>query len=323
MRGILILLLLSGVSLSVRTYKTSFPLTENPISENGNWVNGQAQGLDWANVSTTPGFGRGEQAPDRGTYNDSVALVTGEWGPNQTVETTVKDLVSGANSTREVEIRLRSTVTAHNSTGYEVHWSARPSDPYLGVTRWNGPLNSFKILQSTKAEVGMTDGDTFMATIVGGTVTAYINGVQKIQVTDSHPFASGSPGIGFYLANSKRNPAPQAEYGFSSFRATDDSAVSTISVPPSSRKLTSGLNPPYRPNVALPGGFTGAPILSGNGQRIRGIGECVANCSLLWSCEMILHEREQYRRNSDEPKEYRSSLIRYRKLSHGMEPPRP
>src|SRR5215469_10386519 len=120
MRGILILLLLSGVSLSVRTYKTSFPLTENPISENGNWVNGQAQGLDWANVSTTPGFGRGEQAPDRGTYNDSVALVTGEWGPNQTVETTVRDLVSGGNSIREVEIRLRSTVTAHNSTGYEV-----------------------------------------------------------------------------------------------------------------------------------------------------------------------------------------------------------
>jgi hypothetical protein len=120
MRNILILFLLSGVNLSARTYETSFPMTENPISENGNWVNGQAEGLDWSNVSTTSGFSRGEQVPDRGSYNDSVALVDGVWGPNQTVETTVRDLVSGGNSTREVEIRLRSTVTAHNSTGYEV-----------------------------------------------------------------------------------------------------------------------------------------------------------------------------------------------------------
>jgi hypothetical protein len=83
--------------------------------------------------------------------------------------------------------------------------------------------------------VGITNGDTLMATIVGGTVTAYINGVQKIQITDPHPFSSGSPGIGFYLENSRGNPAPQAEYGFSSFRATDDLTESTISVRPSSQ----------------------------------------------------------------------------------------
>ena len=113
----------------------------------------------------------------------------------------------------------------------------------------------------------MTDGDTFKATIVGGTVTAYINGVQKIQVTDSHPFASGNPGIGFYLANSNRNPAPQAEYGFSSFKATDDSAVSTVSVPSSSRTLTFGPTAPHRPNVALPAGSIGAAILNVCGQH--------------------------------------------------------
>jgi hypothetical protein len=240
MRNILPVLLLSCVSLSARTYKTSFPLTENPISENGNWVNGKAQGLDWADVSTTPGFARGEQAPDRGNYNDSVALLTGVWGPNQTVETTVRDLASDGRPAREIEIRLRSTVTAHNSTGYEVFWSVRPSDPYLQVARWNGPLNSYTILGSTRVGVGMTNGDRFMATIVGGTVTAYINGVQKIQVTDSHPFSSGSPGIGFYLANSRGDPAPQAEYGFSSFKATDDSTESTISVSPSRRPVTCG-----------------------------------------------------------------------------------
>lgn len=235
MRSILIFFLSSCVSLSARTYQTSFPLTENPISESGNWVNGQAQGLDWSNVSTTPGFARGQQVPDTGvstlfgfrrSYNDSVALVAGAWGANQTVQTTVRNLnlTSADRSLREVEIRLRSTVTAHNSTGYEVFWSAQPSHPYLQVARWNGPLNSFTILGSTKAGVSMINGDTFKATIDGGTITAYINGVQKLQVTDSKPFSSGSPGIGFYLENARGKPAPQAEYGFSSFAATDSSA---------------------------------------------------------------------------------------------------
>jgi len=246
MRSILILFVSSCVSLSARTYQTSFPLTENPISEGGNWVNGQAQGLDWANVSSTPGFARGQQVPDTGvstlfgfrrSYNDSVALVAGAWGANQTVQTTVRNLTSGGSDIREVEIRLRSTVTAHNSTGYEVFWSAQPSNPYLQIARWNGPLNRFRILGSTTAGVGMTDGDTFTATIVGGTVTAYINGVQKLQVIDSHPFSSGSPGIGFYLENAGHNPAPQAEYGFSSFTATDSWTGSTVSALPSRRRL--------------------------------------------------------------------------------------
>src|ERR1700745_3544768 len=70
---ILILFVMTCASLNARSYETSFPLAENPISENGNWVNGQAQGLDWSDVSTKPGFARGEQVPDTGNYNDSVA----------------------------------------------------------------------------------------------------------------------------------------------------------------------------------------------------------------------------------------------------------
>jgi hypothetical protein len=37
------------------SYSTTFPLTENPISEGGSWTNGGATGLDWANVQT-PAF---------------------------------------------------------------------------------------------------------------------------------------------------------------------------------------------------------------------------------------------------------------------------
>jgi hypothetical protein len=230
-KTMLMFVLSSCMSLSARTYETSFPVTENPISENGNWVNGQAQGVDWSNVSTTPGFARGQQVPGSRNYNDSVALVSGAWGADQTVRATVRIVSSGDSAVKEVEIRLRSTVTAHNSTGYEIFWSAQSAQPYLEVARWNGPLNDFTILGSVKTGVGMANGDAFAATIVGGAITAYINGIQKLQVSDPKPFSSGNPGIGFYLANSRHNPAPQAEYGFSSFTATDDSTGSLISTP--------------------------------------------------------------------------------------------
>jgi hypothetical protein len=38
---------------------TNFPLTEDPISEGGNWIGGGTTGLDWNNVQTTPGFANG------------------------------------------------------------------------------------------------------------------------------------------------------------------------------------------------------------------------------------------------------------------------
>jgi len=43
------------------TYTTNFPLTEDPISEGGKWINGKKDGVDWANVRTTPGFAFGTE----------------------------------------------------------------------------------------------------------------------------------------------------------------------------------------------------------------------------------------------------------------------
>ena len=75
-----------------RTYTTNFPRTENPLSESGNWVSGRA-GLDWADVRTRAGLAFGTQtrkattAP--GEYDDSTALVSGPWAPDQTAQATV------------------------------------------------------------------------------------------------------------------------------------------------------------------------------------------------------------------------------------------
>ena len=63
------------------TYSTSFPGTEDPISENGNWVGGQnAGGNLWGNVQKTPGFAFGVSQPTQ--FGDPTAILTGTWSPN-------------------------------------------------------------------------------------------------------------------------------------------------------------------------------------------------------------------------------------------------
>jgi hypothetical protein len=110
---------------TARTYTTKFPLTEDPISEGGKWINGKKNGLDWANVRTTPGFAFGTEIggnrPELQKYDDSTALLTGTWGPEQTAQATVHRVnKDDDNIYQEVELRLRSALSPHNATGYEV-----------------------------------------------------------------------------------------------------------------------------------------------------------------------------------------------------------
>src|SRR5437667_66097 len=77
-------------------------------------------GLDWSNVQTSTNFAYGTQV-DTGVYltNDSAAIVSGAWGLNQTVQATAHlPNFSGG----EVELRLRTSLSAHKATGYEILW---------------------------------------------------------------------------------------------------------------------------------------------------------------------------------------------------------
>ena len=215
-----------------RTYTTNFPLTENPISEGGNWINGKTVGLDWSNASTTPGLVIGLESGTTG-YDDTVALVTGAWGPNQTVQATVFTRNQNDNIFEEVELRLRSTLSAHRCTGYEINFSARSSsNAYVQIVRWNGPLASWTLLDSRGGSAyGIKTGDIVKATITGNVITAYINNVQVLQVTDG-TYTTGNPGVGFYLQNAT---GKNGDYGFSSFTATD--GVQSLSPPTNLRVL--------------------------------------------------------------------------------------
>jgi hypothetical protein len=211
--------------VTAESYTTNFPLTENPISESGRWIGGKTTGLKWADFQSTPGVAFGKQlGTTPGKYDDSIALVTGTWGPNQTVEATVKTVNQNDSIFEELELRLRSTITPNNSTGYECLFSARSSaNAYVQIVRWNGPFGNFTLVDAIDgSSMALHDGDTIKCIASGNTITAYINGVQKLRVTDG-VYANGNPGIGAYLQDTT---GLNADYGFTSFTASD--GVTTI-----------------------------------------------------------------------------------------------
>ncbi len=224
----------SGITVTVSnsstgsgTYSTKFPLTENPISENGKWINGQTVGLDWNNVQTTPGFAGGV-GPSSVEYSDPTAILAGSWGPDQTLTGTVYSVGASDNYYQEIELRLRTSVSPHSITGYEVMFrTPNNSSAYVNMARWNGALGDFTWLNGASG-IGVNNGDVITATIVGSTISAYINGNLIVTSTDS-TFTSGSPGIGFNYGCSNT----YSNFGLTSFSATDQGSGIIDTTPPS------------------------------------------------------------------------------------------
>jgi hypothetical protein len=208
----------NDAAASKKTYSTKFPVTENPLSEKGAWTNGKTLGVDWSNVATTSGLAYGIESGNGG-YDDSVALLNGLWKPDQSVEATVYSKNQREDIFQEVELRLRSSLARHIATGYEINFRCLKTDKaYTQIVRWNGKLGKFSYLNvKNGAQFGVKNGDVVKATMIGNVITVFINGVQVNQATDN-TYASGSPGIGFYLQGASGS---SQDYGFSSFSATD------------------------------------------------------------------------------------------------------
>ena len=210
-----------AVASSQQTFSTNFPLSENPISEGGRWINGNEVGLDWQNVCTIAGLAFGTQSGHSEVYDDSTAVLKGTWGPNQTAQATVKILPKVTSAIQELELRLRTTITPHSITGYELCFRAVHPGGYMAIVRWNGPLGNFTTLTTNnKAYQGLQNSDVIKASIIGSTITVWVNGVVVGEATDSK-FMSGCPGVGFWL--SKGPASTNSDYGFTSFSATDGS----------------------------------------------------------------------------------------------------
>ena len=205
-------------------YKTSFDLEENPISDNGHWINGRRTGIDWSDVSSSKGLAIGHQKGDV-HYTDATAILTGMWSSDQRASATVFAGRTYESDYPEVELRLRSTLSPHYSSGYEIAFSTagRTSKAYLLLVRWNGPVGDFTYLKELHGpQYGAGNGDVVKATIIGHTLTAYINGKQMAQANDTI-YSSGNPGIGinFDWIDHGVPVGTNEGYGFTNFTASD------------------------------------------------------------------------------------------------------
>ena len=120
----------------------------------------------------------------------------------------------------EVELRLRSSLSPHNCTGYEVMFRCSKSPKaYCNIARWDGILGAWMMLKETHgSQYGVAGGDVVKASIKGDMITVWINGVQVTQTRD-YLFTSGNPGIGFYIEGTT---GVDNQYGFSRFTATSE-----------------------------------------------------------------------------------------------------
>ncbi len=230
MTSFLFVLMVLGVlspPVFAQVYSTSFSLTENPITEGGGrWLNGEATGLVWEDVQTASGNAFGTD-DDFDGYDDSAAILTGTWGANQAVEATVFCENAAPAASEEVEIRLRSALSANVNTGYEVLFSCAVSGgAYSQIVRWNGALGDFTVLNHTGPGATVDPGDVVYAEIVGTTITAKVNGSMVMTVSDS-TYSSGNPGIGFFQ---RSDLAHNALFGFTQMTAT--SPPGAVPAPP-------------------------------------------------------------------------------------------
>jgi hypothetical protein len=168
----------------------------------------------------------GTQSGSSGTTDDSVALLTGTWGPDQDVSGTCFRSNPQANTIfEEVELWLRGNIAAHFTTGYEINVRVASTDGvgaggYLQIVKWNGALNDYTLLSFTGGGInGLGNGQVVRATMIGSTITVYLNGSQVGTVVDT-TYATGKPGLGMYLQGTISG-GTNADYGWSSFSATD------------------------------------------------------------------------------------------------------
>jgi hypothetical protein len=219
--------------VSVRSYKTDFPRDETPVDEDGMWLNGKKDAIDFTDCITSNGFIHGapsrmnvlekraeqgnldesEEAPE-GDYDDPTAILTGEWGPNQHGKAVAHVENPTEEWFQEVQIRLRCTLKPHYISGYEIFFRCLSGENgYAEIVRWNGAVGDWTSLQRHQGpEYGVKDGDVIEATIEGNVITGFINGEEKITVTDD-TWDSGAPGVGFNFGVGDT----YADHGLSSF----------------------------------------------------------------------------------------------------------
>lgn len=205
--------------MTIRQFSTTFPDTENPISQGSIWTNGGAVGIDRTNVRTTTGKAFGTEPGNSGSiYDDSVATIqTGSWGNDQASECTVFIVPTAPAPNAECELLLRTTISSNSQVGYEFNVSASTGINYATIVRLEGTIGTFTTL-AQRLDLHLVDGDIMGFKVVGSSFSAYLNGSLILGPVSDTTYPSGSPGIGFFLKNQTGN---NDHYGITRFSTND------------------------------------------------------------------------------------------------------
>lgn len=204
------------------TFSTTFPLTENPISQGGIWRRGLAEGLDWTDPATglasdgltSIAYGTQTQhAPP--PYDDSLACLSGYNASHWCQGTIYND--GAIVGLPEVELLLHWTIGANSATGYEVDILG---DGRVDLTRWNGASGDYLIVVApTTNNVSIANGAVWYAEANDLTkiITVTCNGNTCYTYDysgDAAALQSGNPGFGFYIENTTPPETTQANRHF-------------------------------------------------------------------------------------------------------------
>lgn len=192
-------------------YSTTFPLTENPISESGKWQSPNT--APWTSrVRTTGGNAIGD--PAASSTNDAIACLVGAYYKNQKV--TAKMFIGGAlTGAEETELHVLTTFSGANIFTYEMDMAPALTAIFAFV-KWQGAQGLITVLPfingTTGNYVGNTcsDGDIFEFSVVdenlspasllltlkqNGTIIAQAR--DTLAISGTAPYTNGTPGIGF------------------------------------------------------------------------------------------------------------------------------
>lgn len=217
-------------SAGYRRYQSSFPLTENPVSEGLRWINGDSAAGLWRPVRTTPGFAFATGVSASPPYDDPTALLAGEWGRTQSVEALIVVPGSEPAQNQEVELRTLSSVRGNKLVGYEFLYSVRASIPYLQIMRWDGDPSDIAFFVSLAFSGGnqaLVTGNRIKAiSYPSGLHELYVdygtgrvlgnpsNYTLKLSGTDS-TYPTGAPGMGYFQHGG--SAATLSDFGLSDF----------------------------------------------------------------------------------------------------------
>lgn len=194
-------------------YRTDFAVDENPISEGGAWARNQANA--WSNVRIVNGVAHGTQIAD--TFDDSYAILQGDWGADYELEAVVFRHPSlNVNFSHEVELNVRAADSATESRCYEILFS---HSGQIECFRWGGPFDSFTPLAGSVSGFGtINDGDVIRVRIVGELITVWHNDIQRttfnIASIAGTKFIDGNPEIAMF--NRTQQGANPLHYGLKS-----------------------------------------------------------------------------------------------------------